>query len=94
MSRIRRDTSLGRITRITKSLGVGIIAATGALGFYLSQALPGHSSTTQGTSSPASNISPTGSSTSGNVSASGQLAPPSSPPVQSQQLAPVVTGSS
>jgi hypothetical protein len=96
MARIRRDDSLGRITKITKTLGIGLLAMTGALGLYLSKALPGHSSTSQSmsTSSSATNTTTAGSSTSGTSSGSGQLSPPSSPPAQSQQPAPVVSGAS
>lgn len=96
-ARIRRDDSLGRVTQITKSVGIGILAATGVLGLYFSKALPGHSTTTSNTTSPAASTSPTGpsptgSSPSGGFSGSTQLSPPSSPPVQSQQSAPVVSG--
>jgi hypothetical protein len=92
MARIRRDDSLGRITKVTKALGIGVLATTGALGLYLSKALPGHSSTSQSTTSSATSTSGAGSSTSGTSSGSGQLSPPSSPPAQSQQPAQVVSG--
>src|SRR5665213_18334 len=94
IARIRRDDSLARINTLTKSVGIGVLAVTGVLGLYLGKALPGHSSSPSSTSSPAANTTQTGSAGSANTSSSGQLAPPSSPPVQSQQQAPVVTGSS
>ena len=96
-ARIRRDDSLGLVTRVTKSVGIGILAATGVLGLYLSKALPGHAATTSNTTSPAAShladgilarVLDVGSSSSGST----QLSPPSSPPVQSQQPAPVVSG--
>lgn len=93
VARIRRDEAIGRISTVTKTVGIGILTATGVLGLYLSKALPGHK-TTQGTSSVATNTSSNGTSTSGTSSGSGQLAPPSTPPVQAQQPAPVVSGAS
>jgi hypothetical protein len=94
MARIRRDDSLGRIAKITKTLGIGLLAATGVLGLYLSKALPGHQTATgsPSTSVPASNSASAGSSTAG--ASSGQLSPPSAPPVRAQQPAPVVSGAS
>ena len=94
MARIRRDDSLGRITKVTKALGIGLLATTGVLGLYLSKALPGHTSTTQSTTSSATSNSTTGSTTSGTSSGSGQLSPPSNPPAQSRQPASVVSGAS
>jgi hypothetical protein len=92
MARIRRDDSLGRITKITKTLGIGLLAMTGALGLYLGKALPGRQTTSQNSSASASasSTAPAGSSTAG--TSSGQLSPPSSPPVRAQQPAPVVSG--
>jgi hypothetical protein len=88
MARIRRDDSLGRIAKITKALGISLLAATGALGLYLSKALPGHQTATQNVS--ASNTGSAGSTASG--TSSGQLSPPSSPPLPAQKRAPVVSG--
>lgn len=94
IARTRRDDSAARITKVTKALGIGILAATGALGLYLGKALPGHQAATQGssTSGSASNGGSTQSSTGG--TSSGQLGSPSSPPTRSQQRAPVVSGAS
>ncbi|HWE65797.1 MAG TPA: hypothetical protein VG298_04060 [Acidimicrobiales bacterium] len=92
LARIRRDESLGRVSRLTKSIGIGIVAVTGVFGLYLSKALPGHA-TTPNTANSASTSS-TGSSTTGTSPASRQLSPPAAPPVQSQQPAPVVSGAS
>jgi hypothetical protein len=94
MARMRRDDSLDRISKITKTLGMGVLAVTGVLGLYLSKALPGHRTATQNssTSAPASSTAVAGSSSAG--TSSGQLSPPSSPPAQSQQPAPVVSGAS
>jgi hypothetical protein len=92
MARIRRDDSLGRITKLTKMIGLGLLAATGALGLYLSKALPGRQTATQNssTSGPASSTAAAGNSSAG--TSSGRLSPPSSPPAQSRQPAPVVSG--
>lgn len=72
------------------------VAAVAAFGIYISRALPGHAATS---GSAGSTVSPSVGSTSGGGDtsggqSSGNLAPPNSPPVQSQQQAPVVSGSS
>ncbi|HVA08570.1 MAG TPA: hypothetical protein VNG12_17695 [Acidimicrobiales bacterium] len=93
LARRRRDESLGRVTTMTKTIGVSILAATGILGLYISKALPGHSTTAPSVTSNVASSNSNGNTGSG-ASTSGGLAPPSSPPVQSQQPAPVVSGSS
>jgi hypothetical protein len=94
--RLRRDTALERTRSITKTVGVASVAAVAAFGIYLSRALPGHAATSTGTTG--ATVSPTGGGASTGSGASApspsQLTPPSSPPVQSQQQAPVVSGSS
>jgi len=106
-ARIRRDTSLDRVNSITRKIAVGSIAAAVAIGVYVSRALPGHSArptnsgttgstadSNGGTSGAAS--SPTGVSGGSSADAgesSGTLTQPSSPPSQTQQQAPVVSGS-
>jgi hypothetical protein len=98
--RRRRDDALERTRSITRTIGVASVAAVAAFGIYLSRALPGHAATSSGSSGSAgSAVSPSGgsASTGGNSSSSPSpttLAPPNSPPVQSQQQAPVVSGSS
>ena len=90
LARIRRDDSLDRISKITKTLGIGVLAVTGVLGLYLSKALPGHQAAAANSSTSAPNGGTAGSSSAG--ASSGSLSPPSAPPVQSQQPAPVVSG--
>ena len=92
IARTRRDDSVARITKVTKAVGIGVLATTGALGLYLGKALPGHQAATQGSSTSTSNGGSTQSST--GAASSGQLGPPSSPPTHSQQSAPVVSGAS
>jgi hypothetical protein len=98
-ARIQRDAAFERAGSITKTVGVASVAAVAAFGLYLSRALPGHTSTpavsTSGSTSSGS--------TSGGYASSGQssggysstnVSPPYSAPVQTQQPAPVVSGSS
>jgi nitrate reductase NapE component len=40
--RMRRDDSLQRVSKVTRRVGVLAVAMVGALGFYVSRALPGH----------------------------------------------------
>lgn len=94
--RRRRDAALDRARSITKTVAVASVAAVAAFGIYLSRALPGHAATSHPSGST---VSPSNGNTSTNGdSGAGQspsdLAPPSSPPAQSQQQAPVVSGSS
>ena len=42
VARGRRDAGLVRVGTVTKSVAVGIVAAVGALGIYVANALPGH----------------------------------------------------
>jgi len=100
--RRQREEALGRARSITKSIAVASVAGVAAIGFYVSRALPGRTSTpisaTSGTTGatpagPSAGVSPTegGNSSAGQSATS--LAPPSSPPAQTQQPAPVVSGS-
>ncbi len=75
------------------------VAAVAAFGIYVSRALPGHASTSTATSGATVSPSPSGTSAGDGSGASTNqsptnLAPPASPPVQSQRQAPVVSGSS
>lgn len=106
-ARIRRDASLDRVGSITRKIAVGSIAAAVAIGVYVSRALPGHSARpvttgttgstpdlaggTSGTPSSSSGVS--GGSSAGAGTSSSTLTQPASPPSQSQQQAPVVSGS-
>jgi hypothetical protein len=94
--RRRRDAALERTRSITKTVAVTSVAAVAAFGIYISRAVPGHAASTSG--SAGSTASPSGAVSTGNGASGGQspsnLAPPNSPPVQSQQQAPVVSGSS
>ncbi|HEY4948026.1 MAG TPA: hypothetical protein VII19_09005 [Acidimicrobiales bacterium] len=98
-ARIQRDAAFERTGSITKTIGVASVAAVAVFGIYLSRALPGHTSTpAASTSGSTSGGSTSGGSTSGGQSSggysSGNVAPPYSAPVQTQQPAPVVSGSS
>lgn len=42
IARGRRDASLVRVGTVTKTIGVGIVATVGVLGFYVAKAFPGH----------------------------------------------------
>jgi hypothetical protein len=98
-ARIQRDAAFDRAGSITKTIGVASVAAVAAFGVYLSHALPGHTATpavttagsTSGGQSSAGAAS--GGQSSGGYS-SGSVSPPNSAPVQTQQPAPVVSGSS
>ena len=98
--RQRRDAALERTRSITKTVGVASVAAVAAFGIYLSRALPGHAATSTGTTTTGStgsgSVANTPSVGSGSASSPSptQLTPPTSPPVQSQRQAPVVSGSS
>ncbi len=94
--RHRRDAAFDRARSITKTIAVASVAAVAAFGIYLSRALPGHAATSH---TSGSTVSPSdGSTSTGGDSGASQspsdLAPPNSPPAQSQQRAPVVSGSS
>ncbi len=105
-ARIQRDAALDRVGSISRKIAVGSIAAAVAIGIYVSRALPGHSarpvnSGTAGSTpdiaggssgTPSSSGVPGGSSAAAGGS-SGTLTQPTSPPGQTQQQAPVVSGS-
>ncbi|MGD0313211.1 MAG: hypothetical protein ABSC90_12195 [Acidimicrobiales bacterium] len=106
-ARLRRDVALDRVGSITRKIVIGSIAGAAAIGFYVSRALPGHSArpassgvagSTPGTGGgtsvatvPASGV--TGGSSTGADGSPNTLTPPTSPPSQTQQQAPVVSGS-
>jgi len=103
-ARIQRDAALDRVGSITRKIAVGSIAAAVAIGIYVSRALPGHSArpTTTGSASditggtsgaPVSSSGVSGGSSAGAGGSSGTLTQPTSPPSQTQQQAPVVSGS-
>jgi len=72
---------------------VASVGAVAVFGIYISRALPGHAATPSGTTSGSTNGVTAGGGSSAGQSPS-NLATPSSPPAQSQQQAPVVSGSS
>ncbi len=89
--RHRRDAGLERARSLTKTIGVASVAAVAVFGIYLSRALPGHPSTPAGSSVTSGAAAGVGSSTGQSAT---NLAPPNAPPAQTQQQAPVVSGSS
>jgi hypothetical protein len=104
---LQRDAALDRVGSITRKIAVGSIAAAAAIGFYVSRALPGHSArpTTSGTAgstpdtaggnsgTPSSSSGVSAGSSAGAGGSSSTLTQPTSPPSQTQQQAPVVSGS-
>jgi len=106
-ARLQRDAALDRVDSITRKIGVGSIVAAAAIGFYVSRALPGHSArpTTSGTAgsttdtaggnsgTPSSSSGVSGGSSASAGGSSSTLTQPTSPPSQTQQQAPVVSGS-
>ena len=46
IARGRRDASLVRVGTVTKTIGAGIVATVGVLGFYVAKAFPGHHTST------------------------------------------------
>ncbi len=100
-ARLQRDDAVERVWSITKGVAVGSTAAVAGLVLYLSQALPGHSTTPSSTTGAAGTgavPAPSGTGASSPVGASGQsaggVASPSFTPAPSQQQVPVVSGSS
>jgi hypothetical protein len=112
-ARLQRDAALDRVGSVTRKIAVGSIAAAVALGFYVSRALPGHSTrpATSGSVGPSTGTGSTpagsaggtgtavpaaggsGGSSTGAGGSSNSLSQPASPPSQTQQQAPVVSGS-
>jgi len=98
-ARSQRDAALERVGSITKAIGVASVAAVAVIGIYVSRAVPGHSTTptTAGTGSVSGGSG--GSATTGTQGGgapapqSSSLSQPQKPPAQSQQQAPVVSGS-
>jgi hypothetical protein len=89
--RRRRDAALQRTRSITRTIAVASVGAVAVFAVYVSRALPGHAATSTGTTAGSTN----GVTAGGGSSASqypSNLATPSSPPVPSQQQAPVVSG--
>ncbi len=99
LERHRRDDSLDRVSRLTTRVAIGALAMVGALGLYVSRALPGHTttpSTSAGTASPSTPTNPASAGSSGQASSQGSSAvsPPAAAPVQTQAPAQVSTGAS
>ena|ERR1700722_3595308 len=95
-ARSQRDAALERLGSITKAIGVASVAAVAAIGIYVSRAVPGHSTTpTNAGSGTVSGGSATAGTQGGGTQGaqSNNLSPPQNPPAQSQQQAPVVSGS-
>jgi len=104
LARHRRDDSLHRASRLTTRVAVGALATVGALGLYVSRALPGHASTPSstagtGTTPAAPSTTPaTQPSTDPSAQAPSTtpptVSPPVTAPVQTQAPARVRTGGS
>jgi len=98
LERHRRDDSLNRVSRLTTRVAIGSLALIGALGLYVSRALPGHTSTTSssGTASASTSTNQSSAGSSGQASSQGSSAvsPPAAAPVQTQAPAQVSTGAS
>ncbi len=100
--RRRREDALERARSITRSIAVASVAGVSGIGFYVSRALPGHTSaptgatagTTGGTSTGSnSGVSPAGGANPSANQSDTSLTPPNNPPTPTQQPAPVVSGS-
>jgi hypothetical protein len=94
LARVRRDAALARVGSITKGIGVASVAAVAVIGIYISRAVPGHSTTPAGTGAVSGGSATAGTQAGGAQAVQpGGLAPPDNPPTQTQQQAPVVSGS-
>lgn len=101
-ARQQRDAGLERGRTITKGIAAASVAAVAVAGVYLSQALPGHSSSTStstsgsGAAGAATPVAPSdgSSSVSSGSSASSGISAPASAPAPAYQQAPVTSGSS
>jgi len=90
-ARLKRDAGMERGRTITKGIAFGSVAAVAAAGVYLSQALPGHS-TSSGTTSSGAAGAATPAGTSGTGSSSGASAgSAASSPAYSAPTAPAYT---
>jgi hypothetical protein len=89
--RLRRDAAIERVRSLTKGAAVASVAAVAVLGVYMSRAAPGHASTPAGAATNPGGSTSTGGSPSAGSSG---LSSPAAAPVQSNQPAPVVSGSS
>jgi hypothetical protein len=94
---LRRDGALDRLSSITGSIAVAILAAVAALGIYVAKALPGHHA---GSNTGATNSTvPAGNSGSGTGAGAGassspnSINPPSTPPTAASAPPPVTSGS-
>lgn len=92
-SRHHRDAALQRISSFNKAVAFASLAAAAVLSLYFSRAFPGHVATPAGSAEVTVGGSQTGSGSSSGGQPTNTLAPPNSPPVQTQQPAPVVSGS-
>ncbi|HEY5109498.1 MAG TPA: hypothetical protein VII96_07795 [Acidimicrobiales bacterium] len=99
-ARLQRDAGLERGRAITKGIAFGSVAAVAVAGVYLSQSLPGHTATsnpsTSGTASSGAST-PAGSGSSDGTAAASPgsgISAPASAPAPAYQQAPVVSGSS
>ncbi len=90
---LRRDGALNRLSTLTGSIAVAIIAAVAALGIYVAKALPGHHAPSSATTSTAAG--PAGSTAQGvgASSSANTLNPPSGPPTVASAPPPVTSGS-
>ena len=105
LARHRRDDSLNRVSRLTTRVAVGALALVGALGVYVSQALPGHAGTPSSTAgtgttpatpstTPATQPSTDPSAQAPSATTPPTVSPPVTAPVQTQAPARVRTGGS
>ncbi|HVA08163.1 MAG TPA: hypothetical protein VNG12_15605 [Acidimicrobiales bacterium] len=92
-SQRRRDGALARVSSITGSVAIAIIAAVGVLGIYVAKALPGHhTSSSTGATSGAVTAGNSGSGASGS-GVSTSINPPSSSPQAASSQPQVTSGS-
>jgi len=98
-ARLQREAGFERSRTITKGVAFGSVAAVAAAGIYLSQALPGHTTSTGSTGSGATSAgasTPAAAVPSGGSAASqgSGISTPAAAPTPAYQQAPVVSGSS
>jgi len=93
-ARSQRDAALERVGSITKAIGVASVAAVAVVGIYISRAVPGHTTTPTNAGTVSGGSAVTGTQGVGTQGVPpNSLSQPQNPPAQSQQQAPVVSGS-
>lgn len=91
---MRRDGALNRLSSITATIALAMIAAVGALGVYVAKALPGHHAGASAGTTTASTASGNSGQGTGASSASNSLNPPRTPPQAASSPAPITSGAS